>query len=134
MSPEENLKIVRRAYEGASTRMEMSPELFAPDVELDVTEVSAEFPQIIRGREAAEEVLRDYWTTFEAFHVDLEEVIHADEVQVVTVVRDGGRSRGSDSEVWSRFFHVWDFDDGRIVRIAIYTERHRAIEAAGLRE
>jgi hypothetical protein len=47
-----------------------------------------------------------YWTMFENFHVEVEEVIHADERQVVTAVRDGGQMKGSDAEVWNRFFHV----------------------------
>ena len=59
---------------------------------------------------------------------------HADEEQVVTCVRDGGRIKGSDAEVWNRFFHVWTFGDGKIVRLSIHTDKNRALEAAGLRE
>jgi ketosteroid isomerase-like protein len=68
------------------------------------------------------------------FHVEIEEVIHADEEQVVTAVRDGGRMRGSDSEIWNHFFHVWTLGDGKIVRLSIHTDRNRALEAAGLKE
>jgi ketosteroid isomerase-like protein len=89
---------------------------------------------IVRGIEAAEETLREYWETFENFQVELKEVIHADEGQVVTAVRDGGRLKGSDAEVWNRFFHVWTFEKGKIVRLSIHTERNRALEAAGLSE
>jgi ketosteroid isomerase-like protein len=78
--------------------------------------------------------MRPYWETFEAFHVEIEEVIHADEVQVVDLVRDGGRMKGSDAEVWNRFFHVWTFRDGKVVRVSIHTDRSSALEAAGLSE
>jgi ketosteroid isomerase-like protein len=61
-------------------------------------------------------------------------VIHADEGRVVNVVRAGGRMRGTDAEVWNRFFHVWTFRDGRIVRLSIHADRNRAVEAAGLFE
>jgi ketosteroid isomerase-like protein len=61
-------------------------------------------------------------------------VIHADEEKVVTAVRDGGRIRGGDSEVWNRFFHVFTFRDGKIVRQSIHTDRNRTLEAAGLSE
>ena len=46
--------------------------------------------------------------------------------------RDGGRMRGTDAEVWNRFFHVWTLRDGRIVRLSIHPDRSRSLEAAGL--
>jgi ketosteroid isomerase-like protein len=131
---QENVEAVRRDYEAVTARLESLRELFAPDYALDVREVSPEFVEAIRGFEAAEEALREYWVTFENFRVELEEVIHADEEQVVTAVRDGGQLRGSDVEVWNRFFHVWTFRDGKVVRLSIHTDRNRALEAAGLRE
>ena len=42
--------------------------------------------------------------------------------------------RGTDAEVWNRFFHVWTFRDGRIVRLSVHTGRNRSLEAAGLSE
>ena len=57
--------------------------------------------------------------------IELEEVIHADEGCVVTAVRDGGRLKESDSEVWSHFFHVWTFRDGRILRRSSHVDRAR---------
>jgi ketosteroid isomerase-like protein len=128
-----NVEIVRRMYEGVTARLETPQELLDPDYEVDASDVSPEFGWP-RGFEAAEEALRDYWETFEDFHVEIEEVIHADEQQVVTAVRDGGHMRGSDAEVWNRFFHVWSFGDGKIARLSIHTDKNRALEAAGLRE
>ena len=78
--------------------------------------------------------MREYWQTFEAYRVEIDEVIYADEGRVVDVVRDGGRVKGTDAEVWNRFFHVWTFRDGRIVRPSNHTDRDRALEAAGLSE
>ncbi|HEV7364153.1 MAG TPA: hypothetical protein VGN71_07135, partial [Solirubrobacteraceae bacterium] len=68
------------------------------------------------------------------FHVDVEEVIHADQERVITAVRDGGHMKASDTEVWNRFFHPYTFDQGKVVRLSIHTDRKRALEAAGLRE
>ena len=53
---------------------------------------------------------------------------------MINVVRDGGRMKGTDAEVWNRFFHNWTFRDGRAVRLSIHTDRNRALEAAGLSE
>ena len=130
---QENVETVRRAYEWVTAHRELPKELFAPDWELDITDVSAEVVGVVRGLEATE-AMRPYWETFEAFHVEIEEVIHADEGQVVDVVRDGGKIKGSEAEVWNRFFHVWTFGDGKIVRVSIHTDRKRALEAAGLPE
>jgi ketosteroid isomerase-like protein len=130
---QENVEIVRRVYKGVSARLEIPRELFATDYECDNTEVSPDTPEVL-GFDAAQEALREYWEMFEAFHVEIEELIHADEGLVVDVVRDGGRMRGSEAEVWNRFFHVWTFSDGKIVRLSIHTDRNRALEAAGLSE
>lgn len=86
------------------------------------------------GTEAAQEAFLTYWETFDGFHVEIEEVIHADEERVVTAVRDGGRLKGSEAEVWNRFFHVYAFRERKIVRLSIHTDKDRALEAARLRE
>lgn len=52
--------------------------------------------------------------------------------QVVTRVRDGGRVKGSDSEVWSIFFHVWTSADGKATRLSLHNDRNRALKTAGL--
>src|SRR5215216_2712273 len=130
---QQNLDIVRRAYEGVSARLEPPRELFGPDYEVDASDVAPDFG-VLRGFEAAQESFRPYWEAFDDFRVEIEELVHADEKQVITRVRDGGRMRGSDSEVWNRFFHVWTFADGKVVRLSIHTDRNRALEAAGISE
>src|SRR5262245_1282129 len=91
---EENVETVRRAYERVNATLELPRELYDPDVEFDVGDVSVEFG-VIRGLEPGQEALREYWQTFENFHVELSEVLHADEDRVVTSVEDGGRMKGS---------------------------------------
>ena len=128
---EENVQTVRRVYERVNARLETPRELFDPDYEFDNTELWPDLVEVL-GFEAAQEAMREYWETFEAYHVEIEEVIHADEGRVVNLVRDGGRMRGSDAQVSNRFFHVWTFRDGRIVRLSVHTDRNRALEVAGL--
>ena len=130
---EKNVETVRRVYEGVNTRLVVPRELFEPDYQFDNTELWPDIGEVL-GFEAAQEAMREYWETFEAYRVEIDEVIHADEGRVVNVVRDGGRMRGTDTEVWNRFFHVWTFGDGRIVRLSIHTDRTRALEVAGLSE
>ena len=130
---EKNVETVRRVYEGVNARLETPRELFVPAYEFDNTELWPDVVDVL-GFEAAQETMREYWETFEAYHVEIEEVIYADEGRVVNLVRDGGRMKGSDAEVWNRFFHVWTFGNGKVVRLSIHTEKTRALEAVGLRE
>ncbi len=129
---QENVEVVRRIYEEVSAHhWEGSPDLFDPEYAVDLTDA---YPDLGVVRSVGETELRGYFETFEDFRVELTEVIHADEKHVVTAVRDGGRLKGSDAEVWNRFFHVWTFRDGKVTRRSSHRERIQALEAAGLSE
>src|SRR3954452_4766810 len=130
---QENVEIVRRGYEASNRTGELSTEVFTPDFTLDLTEAAPDFG-VLRGIEASEQALRPYTETFDEFRVEIEEVIHADESQVVTAVSNSGRMRGSDSSISSSFFHVFTLEDGKVVRWSVHVERGRALEAAGLPE
>jgi ketosteroid isomerase-like protein len=133
----ENVEIVRREYERINAdytaEYEGQRETFDPDYEFDATDVAADMG-IIRGWDAANVALRDYWDMFEDFHIEFREVLHADENRVVTAVRDGGRMKGSNAEVWNDLFHVWTFRAGKVARVSSHNNRSRALEPAGLSE
>jgi ketosteroid isomerase-like protein len=130
---QENVEMVKGFYERVNSHLEDPPELFDPEYEFDARDVVPSFG-VVRGREAVQEALREYWETFDDFHLELKEVLHADEERVVTAVQDGGRIRGSDAEVWNHLFHVWTFRDGRLLRVSSHNDKRRALEAAGLSE
>jgi ketosteroid isomerase-like protein len=130
---QENVEIVRRIYDEYVASPEAVRELYAPDYEIDLADIAPDIG-VIRGFDAALDALRPYFETFEDFHIEIEEVIHADEDRVVTDVHDGGRMPGSDSEVRNHRFHVFAFRDGKVVRFSSHLDRNRALEAAGLRE
>ena len=130
---EKNVETVRRVYEGVNARLETPRELFDPNYEFDNTELWPDLVEVL-GFEAAQEAMREYWETFDGYHVEIEEVLHADEGRVVVGVRDGGRMRGTDAEVWNGFFHAWTLRDGRIARLSVHTDRNRSLEAVGLSE
>src|SRR4051794_38711764 len=110
----ENVEAVRRIYERVNASMEWPEELFDADFESDMREVGGRALPL----DATQGALREYFETFEDFHVEMEELIHADGQHVVNTLRDGGRIRGSDAEVSNRYFHVWTFGDGKIVRLS----------------
>lgn len=45
-----------------------------------------------------------------------------------------GVGRGSGIEIADRYFHVFTFCDGKIIRIVELTDRSETLEAAGLSE
>jgi ketosteroid isomerase-like protein len=106
---------------------------YDPSFEMDLSDIAPDVG-VVRGREVAASYMRDYEYSFEGFHVDLNEVIHASRKQVVTAVSDVGRIPGTDDEVSSERFHVWTFRDGKVVRFSSHLSRSRALEAAGLSE
>src|SRR5712691_6268964 len=122
---QDNVETVTRIYEDIPNSDPNDPmrALYAPHFELDQSDVAPD-GDVAVGFEAADAAIREYWATFEDFSVKLEEVIHADEEQVVTRVRDGGRIKGGDSEVWSNFFHVWTFAHGRVTRLSLHNDRN----------
>ena len=131
---QENVEIVRQAYELVNDGLEILPrELFDPDYEFDARDVVPRYG-VIRGYEAVRAALLEYWQSFEDFSLEFKEVVHADEKRVVTAVRDGGRIKGSDAEIWNDLFHVWTFRDGKILRVSSHNEKSRALKAAGLSE
>ena len=54
--------------------------------------------------------------------------------RVLVTVRRTGRGSASGVAVEERQFHVFDVENGRIVRVRAFLEREEALEAAGLRE
>ncbi len=130
---QENLELAHRAYESITATRRLDPALFDERFEHDITQLTGG-STITHGRDAAEELLREYWETFEDFRTELEELIHADQKQVVAVVRDHGHMGGGSGEFSNRFFHVVTVGEGRITRLSVHTDRRRALAAAGLSE
>ena len=126
-----NVEIVRRIFATINDSLDVPRELYDPDAELDLSETGG---GVHRGIDAALELMQTYWETFEDFHYEIEEVIHADEQRVIMAVRDGGRMRGSDAEVWTRFFDVFTFRNRKVLRMSAHLSKERALEAAGLSE
>jgi ketosteroid isomerase-like protein len=127
---QKNVDVVRRIFAEISGNLDVPAELFEPDFEMDMSEIAD--IGIHRGLAPAREVFREYATTFDDFHVELRDVIHADEERVVVALRDGGRLKGSSAEVWNDYFDVWSFRGGKVAGMSAHTDRTRALRAAGL--
>jgi ketosteroid isomerase-like protein len=129
---QEDVEIVRRLYRAVN-----SVGLQAI-VEFAHTDMEAVLPpywpdaSTIRGVELVQEVARQWVETFESFNVDPERLLDAGPRRVVAYVRDRGRIKGSDSEIDTRFIHVWTLKEGKILRWQVFADEAQALEAAGL--
>jgi ketosteroid isomerase-like protein len=126
-----NVEIVRRAFAfGMQGRGDPAEALadFHPEVVLN----SAEQPAA-SGRDAVRDNFERWRSAWEQIEASAEEFIDAGDRVIVTAYFRG-RGRGSGIEVDARFYEVYTLRDGTIVQVDEFTERARALEAAGLGE
>ncbi len=75
------------------------------------------------------------WTeAYDEFEQRSEAVIDAGDAEVVSVVRQRGRPKGSQSWVDLRFGIVWTVSEGDVKRAKVFRTAEEALEAAGLSE
>ena len=129
---QENVELVRGIYETLNSGRAFPPELFAPDCVTDLGDVSPA-GEVLHGVDAMQQTLDAYFDTFEDFHV-VAEVLRADDQHVITAIRDGGRIKGSNAEIWSNYFHAWTLRDGKVACLSSHTARADALKAVGLEE
>jgi ketosteroid isomerase-like protein len=66
--------------------------------------------------------------------VGIEDLVAADDEQVMAVAHLTGRGRGSGVPLDFRLANIFTIRGGRIVKVKEYFDRVQALEAAGLRE
>ena len=84
-----------------------------------------------RGHDAVSAEFARFLSAWESLRMELEEVIDAGHC-VVVVTRWVGRGRDSGVPVDRRTAQLYEFHDGRVVRLRQFAEREDALLAAGL--
>jgi ketosteroid isomerase-like protein len=129
---QENVEVVRRIYDTyVSGDFEAAFSLIEPDVVFDGT-VRPE-GKVYEGHKGLAEALRTWTGTWEAFRMDLEELIDAGD-HVIAVEHHSGRGRGSGLPLSQPYFSVFTLRGGMVTRIVWFQNRREALEAAGLSE
>jgi uncharacterized protein len=101
-----------------------------PDFELKTADRFTS-PGTYRGVDDARQFLDDLFGAFEEVVIEPEEFFESgDRIAVLLTVRS--RPKGSSAVVENRIGHVWTMRDGKAVRLEIFPEREKALEAAGL--
>jgi ketosteroid isomerase-like protein len=130
---EENVEVIRRAFEEWVADQNRPPGALAPDLEWDMSRFQ-NWPgdATSRGPDGFMEMFRDWVEPYEEWTQDLERVIDAGDEQVLVVARQRGRLRGADAWVELRYSVVYTLESGQIHRAEVYSDPEEALEAAGL--
>jgi ketosteroid isomerase-like protein len=94
---------------------------------------SAEFPTagVYREPDERSKRLREWLSPWEDWRCEVEEYIEYGD-QVVAVCRYRGRGKGSGVQVDTRGAHVWQFRDGKVIRLEVFADLTRALESVGI--
>ncbi|MEK6252402.1 MAG: nuclear transport factor 2 family protein [Actinomycetota bacterium] len=130
---QENVEIVRMAYEGTNRRnFSNLPSIIDESCEL---RLPAEFPgtQTARGPEGFRRVLAELEEAFGEIKYEPQELIDEGDL-VLATVRTTGHARHTGLLVDLLVFWLYTFRDGTIVGMDVYLDCVKALEAAGLQE
>ena len=125
---QENVEVVRRNYDHLSKTREHLADACDAEIEFSFAWMEG------RGFDGLQQATAEWTSTFEEWEIEARQVIVVGPDQVIAIVRDRGRPKGSDTEITNEFAHLWTLRDGLIIRFEAFTERAEALEAAGLRE
>jgi ketosteroid isomerase-like protein len=123
-----NVEIVRRGYEHLGRTGKPLREMLDQEVEFEFAWLDG------RGVDALERATSEWVGTFEEWTIDAVEFIDLPPNQVLAIVRDRGRAKGSEFAIDNEFAHIWTLREGLAIRFEAFTDKADALEAAGLSE
>jgi ketosteroid isomerase-like protein len=135
---QENVEIVRRMYEAwMAGDDEAIFSIFDPAIRLnpdpEASWVGIDDDYV--GHDGFRRYMGAVYEAFEDYRPEVERIIDAGEGRVLTLAVEHGRGRGSGAEVQAaKTAHLWTLREGKAVRLDLFLERSRALEAVGLSE
>jgi ketosteroid isomerase-like protein len=128
----ENLEIVRGIYRRP---LRLDPDLLAalaqfatPATVFDFTDAYPD-GRVVRGVDGVRRIAANW--PWDALHFDPERFLDIGGERVIVFVRATAMGRGSGVPVERRTAHECTFSDGSLVHFKVYSDRERALEAAG---
>jgi ketosteroid isomerase-like protein len=127
---QENVELLRAAYEGWNAGKGFDPELLTPDVHFTQPEIGdVEY----HGREGVARGIEELTSVFDDVRAEPEDFF-VEGPHVVVFVRLSGVARGSGVAVELPLAHVFRFRGKQIDRWHTYAERDEALKAVGVDE
>ena len=131
---QENVEIVRGAYERFSTTGQFDAQIATSDFVWDMSNFDG-WPeqQVYEGVAGAETFLSSWTSVWDEWELELEGLRDAGD-KVVALLRQRGRSRAAGMLVDMSFAQVWTLRDGKEARMEMYSDPSEALKAVGLEE
>ncbi len=133
MSQENVESLIHAAFDQAPENPEPFFALLDEKIEWDMAGGASLVERKVYGPQAVREFFRSWSGTFEDWGYEMQEIIDAG-ASVFVSVRQWGRGKGSGVPVEYRFFQVWTFKNGKVIRFQGFRDKAEALEAAGLSE
>ena len=131
---QENVEIVRRAYEALGRRdLHAFLELMHPSVKATSRILEVE-GAVYEGREGMRRLVEGIWSVFPDWQSEVMEAREVDDEVVLAAIRNVGRGVGSGVEVDMTAWQAVRFQDGQAIWIHPYATEAEALEAVGLSE
>jgi ketosteroid isomerase-like protein len=130
---QENVQVVRRGIDGFNRR-DIAAILrdFDPDAEW-VEDQRYPGAETFRGPAGVERSIRKWWDAWGEIAMEVDETVDLGDL-VVLAGRVRARGHNSDVTVEAPFGGVYEFREGKVVRVQVLGSRDEALEAVGLRE
>jgi uncharacterized protein len=131
---DDSVEVVRRAWE-AWERGDMQAvfDFYDPDVEWDMSESQVPDMGVYRGHEGVRRFFLEWMAPFHDYYAHAEDFKLGSE-GVLVRMRQGGRGKHSGVDVeMPPLWQLYRLRAGRAVRVEIYRDEDRALEAAGAR-
>jgi len=126
---EENVEIVRRMHEAYFRGdFENAMSAFAEDV------VWQDQHGTYHGHEGVARSTARWSSAWEDLHQEVDDILDTDGDDVVLLLRQSGRGKGSGAPVESVFGWIYTITGGRISRVRLFPDANQALKAAGLSE
>jgi ketosteroid isomerase-like protein len=131
---EENVEAVQAVYEGwRNGNFRAGVDLYDP-LALFVQGEGFPEPGSYLGLEGIAEYTRTFLEAWEKVTIEAEDLVDAGNSVVAAVVQRGIGKRSGAVPAELRYFHVWTFRAGSVIRLDVIRDRTEALEAAGLSE
>jgi ketosteroid isomerase-like protein len=125
---QENVELVRAVHEGwGRGDFKIVPELFSSDFSWEQPAEAVE-PGSRHGDEIGNS-LRHLFEVYDDYRIDAEEFIDRGD-EVVVMARSKAIAKASGIELDQSFAFVWTVREGLLIRLRVFTERAKALEAA----
>jgi ketosteroid isomerase-like protein len=129
----EQLEALRDEY-AAMSRKDWNAVLSVAHPEFELKTPSGGLDEgTVRGVEESRRAFEEFFRPFEALSVEPEAFFDGED-QIVVFFVQRARPLGSSGLLERRAAHLWTMRDGKAMKLEIFPDRGRALEAAGLSE